>query len=213
MLDLKFIRENIEAVRQNCAHRNIKVDLDSFEALDHGRRTQIQNLEEIRRLQNETAQAMKEKLDKARRDELVAQGKELKERAQKAEEILYATQKQLDLIARQIPNMTHPDVPVGATEENNRELRRWGKPTEFDFPPLDHIEIGQKLDLIDFETGAKVSGQKFYYLKNEAVLLEQALINYALHTLRAQGFVPIMTPDLARAQTAPSLTSSSSPRP
>ena len=199
MLDLKFIRENIDAVRQNCVHRNIKVDLDSFEALDHGRRRQIQDLEEIRRLQNETAQAMKGKLDKDQREKLVAQGKELKDRAQKAEEILNATQKQLDQIARQIPNMTQPDVPVGETEEDNRELGRWGKPTEFDFPPLDHIEIGRRLDLIDFETGAKVVGQKFYYLKNEAVLLEQALINYALNALRAQGFVPIMTPDLARA--------------
>ena len=141
MLDLKFIRENIEAVRQNCAHRNIKVDLDSFEALDHGRRRQIQDLEEIRRLQNETAQVMKGKLDKGEREKLVAQGKELKDRAQKAEEVLNATQKQLDQIARQIPNMTQPDVPVGETEEDNRELGRWGKPTLFEVSVKDTTDM------------------------------------------------------------------------
>ncbi len=199
MLDIKFIRENLEAVRENCANRNVDVDLDRLVALDEERRSRIQSAEEIRREQNETAQAMKGKLPDAERAALIARGKELKERAQEADEALRAAQGELDELLRRVPNTTHPDAPISKGEEGNRELRRFGEPTQFDFQPLDHVQLGERLDLIDFEAGAKVAGQKFYYLKNEAVLLEQALINYALTLLTAEGFTPIMTPDLARA--------------
>jgi seryl-tRNA synthetase len=199
MLDLKFIRDNIDAVRTNCANRNVNVDLDAFLKLDEERRKSIQALEEVRRKQNETAAAMKDKQDDTRRAELIAVGKDLKAQALSLEEAARAAEEKLGAIARQIPNMTHPAAPVAATEDGNRELRRWGEPNKFGFKPLDHVELGEKLSLIDFDSGAKVTGQKFYYLKNEAVLLEQALICYALHLLRSKGFVPVMTPDLARA--------------
>lgn len=199
MLDLKYIRDNIEAVKKNSADRNLKIDLHSFLELDENRRKYIQLIEDIRRKQNENAQAMKAKMDDAKRVELIALGKDLKTQAASNEENLKNAESQLSDLVRQIPNMTHPDAPIAATEDGNREIRKWGKIPSFKFKPLDHVELGEKLDLIDFEAGAKVAGQKFYYLKNEAVLLEQALICYALNTLRPHGFVPVTTPDVARA--------------
>ncbi|HPW45902.1 MAG TPA: serine--tRNA ligase [bacterium] len=199
MLDLKFIRENLDAVRKNCADRNVRVDLARFTSLDEKRRTLIQGAEEIRREQNENAKSMKAKLSDQEKTALIEKGKELKQRAVDADAELAEVEKELDLLVREIPNMTHPSAPVAAGEEGNREIRRWGEPAKFSFKPLDHVQLGEKLDLIDFESGAKVAGQKFYYLKNEAVLLENALIAYALSILRRKGFVPIMTPDLARA--------------
>jgi seryl-tRNA synthetase len=200
MLDLKFIRENLDAVRRNCADRNLRIDLERFTELDEERRQSITALEEVRREQNETAAKMKGKLAAEEREKIIAQGKELKQRAQELEERQKAAESELDVLVRQIPNMTHPAAPVAATEDGNRELRRWGEPARFDFAALDHVVLGERLALIDFDAGARVAGQKFYYLKNEAVLLEQALIQYALHLLRREGFAPIMTPDVARAQ-------------
>ncbi len=198
MLDTKFIRDNLEAVRANCANRNVRVDLDRFIALEEERRAKITALEEIRRLQNETAEKMRGKMDQPERERLIALGRELKQQAQEADDAAKAAEASLTEIVRQIPNMTHPDSPVAKDESGNREIRKWGEPTRFDFKPLDHVQLGEKLELIDFDSGAKVTGQKFYYLKNEAVLLENALVAYSLHLLRAHGFVPIMTPDLAR---------------
>src|SRR6185503_1539404 len=104
-----------------------------------------------------------------------------------------------DAIVRAIPNMTHPDAPVGDSDQANRELKRGKhKPREFEFKPRDHVELAEKLDLIDFEAGAKVAGHGFYFLKNEAVLLELALQRYAIDLLIAEGFTPTITPDLAR---------------
>jgi seryl-tRNA synthetase len=199
MLDPKFIRDNLEAVRRNCLNRNVKVDLDEFQRIEEERRRLITGLEDIRKRQNETASRMKGKLSASEREGLVAAGRELKAREAEAEGRAQGVQSRFDALIRQIPNMTHPDAPVAATEAGNRELRRWGEPRSFGFKPKDHVEIGERLGLIDFDSGAKVAGQKFYYLKNEAVLLEQALVCYALHELRAEGFTPVMTPDLARA--------------
>jgi seryl-tRNA synthetase len=199
MLDLKFIRENFEAVQKNCRDRNVQVDLSLFLSLYEDRRAKIQGIDDIRRLQNENASAMKAKLSDAERKALIDRGKELKGEAQAAESAVKDVEARLYELVRQIPNMTHPDAPVASGEEGNREIRRWGSEKRLDFKPQDHVALGERLGLIDFESGAKVSGQKFYYLKNEAVLLEQALICYALHLLRGEGFVPIMTPDVAKA--------------
>lgn len=199
MLDLKFIKENIDAVRMNCANRNMSLDLGQFEELSDLRKKSISDLEDVRRDQNDNAKAMKAKLTDDERKALIEKGKELKAKASGLEDAAKKAEENLNELVRQIPNMTHPDSPVAAGEDGNRELRTWGEIPKFDFKPLDHVELGEKLDLIDFESGAKVAGQKFYYLKNEAVLLEQALICYALLLLRAEGFTPVMTPDLARA--------------
>lgn len=198
MLDLKFIRENLDAVKKNCLNRNVSVDIGGLLKLDDERRSLIIEVENIRREQNETAKAMKAKLGEEERSTFIAKGKNLKVHAQEIAESLGKAEANLEQLIRQIPNMTHPDAPIASTEEGNREISTWGKIPLFKFDPLDHVQLGEKHDLIDFESGAKVAGQKFYYLKNEAVLLEQALINYSLQTLIKEGFTPIATPDVAR---------------
>lgn len=200
MLDLKFVLSNVDAVKLNCRRRNIKVDVDRLLALDGERLSLLKRVEDIRRQQNENANAMKGKLPPSEREKLIATGRELKQAAADEETGLASLTKEVDALLRQIPNMTHPDSPVASSEEGNKEIRRNGEPAKFDFKPKDHVAIGKDLDLIDFETAATVSGQKFYYLKNEAVLLEFALIQYALDVLRKEGFAPIITPDLAREQ-------------
>jgi seryl-tRNA synthetase len=99
-----------------------------------------------------------------------------------------------------IPNMSHPSAPVGTTAEDNKVIRTWGEPRKFDFPAKDHVALAEALDLVDFDAGAAVAGQKFYFLKNEAVLLELALVNQAMGVLIREGYTPIITPDVARSE-------------
>jgi seryl-tRNA synthetase len=106
----------------------------------------------------------------------------------------------LETEARKIPNMAHPEAPVGKEDKDNLEVKRVGEPTRFDFEPADHVKLGQDLDIIDFDTATKVSGTKFYYLKNQGVFLELGLTRYALDILYKKGYAPFITPDLARME-------------
>lgn len=110
------------------------------------------------------------------------------------------TESNLKAVLNIIPNMTHPDAPVGLLAEDNKEIKHWGQPRKFDFTPKDHVALCDSLQLADFEAGASVAGQKFYYLKNEGALLELALVQYAMNTLVQEGFIPVITPDLARIE-------------
>jgi seryl-tRNA synthetase len=202
MLDLKYVVANVEAVRQNCRNRNVAPDViedvDRAVALEAERRTLLQSVEEIRRRQNEVAQATGKEREAAKRSELVEEGKRLKSEVAEEEERLRRLDSELLRRLRRIPNLTHPDAPVGQKEEDSRELRKRGTPRTFDFTPRDHVELGKDLDLIDFETAGKVTGNGFYFLKNDAVLLDLALQQFALQKLIESGFTPIVTPDLAR---------------
>lgn len=199
MLDLKFIRDNLDLVRKNCEERNVKIDFELFSSLEQERRRLIQSLEEFRQRQNQNANSMKQKLSDDERKRLIDVGKDLKSKATEIQAMLDKTEADLLAIAAEIPNLTHPDSPRSKTEDGNKELRRAGEIRNFDFKPLDHVELGNRLDLIDFETAAKVTGQKFYYLKNGAALLELALVQYAVELLVKKGFQPVVTPDLARS--------------
>ena len=202
MLDLKYVLANAEAVKQNCRDRNVAGDvlddLDKVVAIEGERKTLLQAVESVRRRQNEVAQATGKEKDPDKRAELVAEGKKLKTETADSEERL----KQLDFEVKsrlgRVPNLTHPDAPRGHSEDDSRELRKVGIPRQFDFKVKDHVEIGKALGLIDFESGAKVSGHGFYFLKGDAVLLDLALQQFALGKLVAKGFRPIVTPDLAR---------------
>jgi seryl-tRNA synthetase len=202
VLELKYIRENLDAVRENCRDRGLEVDLERLLALDERRRALIAEQQELREQRNALAQTMKGRKPS---DEERERGRQLKEREAPLSAELEQVELELRTLQRQVPNRTHPDVPVGEDDEDNLELRRFGEPTRFDFPPLDHVELGERHDLIDFEAGARVAGQKWYYLKNEAVLLEHALTRYALDFLRARGFTLFQTPDVARTEIADGL--------
>jgi seryl-tRNA synthetase len=199
MLDRKFILENVELVKRNCANRGVEVDVNRFVVLEHARKAKQVRLDERNRKANELARSIAEAADEAQREALKAEGRRLRKLAAEAREELDMITEELDALARCVPNLSHPDAPVGADETANRELFQGKTPRpQFDFQPRDHVELAEKLDLIDFEGGARVAGHGFYFLKNEMVLLELALQRYALDVLLAEGFSPTATPDLAR---------------
>lgn len=154
-------------------------------------------LNESNRLRNEHQKAGRRKLEADEREAHVTLGRRLKEETASIEERLFLAQAALRDHLAPLPNFVHPDSPVGG-EEDFRVMREVGEPPTFDFEPADHLDLGERLDLIDFDGGAKVAGQKFYYLKNEAVFLDLALQRYALDIVSEAGFVPHVTPDLAR---------------
>jgi seryl-tRNA synthetase len=202
MLDRKHVVANAEAVKQNCRNRNVPVDVledvDRVVALEGERRGLLQAVEEIRRRQNEVAQATGRERDPEKRAPLIDLGKRLKSEVAEEEDRLRRLDDEIEERLKRVPNLTHPDAPIGLSGDDSREIKKSGTPRTFDFKAKDHVELGKALDLIDFETGGKVSGTGFYFLKNDAVLLDLALQQFALHKLIARGFTPIITPDLAR---------------
>ena len=202
MLDPKFIRENLDHVKKNISDRSVEADPDRAVFLYEERNRIIQELEALRSKRNENAARMKKKPSPEERESLIAEGKRLKEQIPELEGKLSELEEALNQELKRIPNMAHPDAPVGGDEASNKEIRVLGSPTTFDFSPKDHVELGQALDIIDFDTATKVAGTKFYYLKNEAVFLEFALSRYAMDVLVRHGFTPTITPDIARQEVA-----------
>jgi seryl-tRNA synthetase len=200
MLDYRFIKENLAAVKENIKNRNMTADADLVVELFDKRTATVTELQKYQEKRNQNAAAMKQKLDSETRQKYIEEGKLIKEQVAEAEKRLSELEVQLEEAARQIPNMANPAVPIGKVDTENLEVKKVGTPRKFDFKPKDHVELGESLDLIDFDRGTKVSGPKFYYLKNEAVFLEQALIMYALNTLRRHGFTTFITPDVAREE-------------
>jgi len=202
VLDLRFIVENLETIRQNCRNRGVEVDLDALVRLDSERRVRLTERQSVQERRNKLAREIKGRKPS---DEERNLGKDLKERDAALEEELARTQGELAALHALVPNLTHPATPIGQGEDDNRELRVVGQVPKFGFHALDHVELAAKHDLIDFEAGAKVAGQKFYFLKNELVLLEQALVRFALDFLRKRKYTLFQTPDLARADVAAGL--------
>ena len=200
MLDYKFIKDNLEAVKENIKNRNMNADADKVVELYDKRTSLVTKQQDLQQKRNENAKAMKQKLDDEKRAELVNAGKKIKDDIQILEKELSQVEIALEDAARQIPNMMHPDAPIGKLDTENLEVKKVGTPRVFDFEIKDHVQLAEDLDLLDFDRGTKVSGPKFYYLKNEAVFLEQALIQYALNILRKHGFELFITPDVAREE-------------
>jgi len=200
MLDYKFIAENLQAVAANIADRFMKADAEAVARL-YAKRTELATgLQSLQQKRNTNADAMKGKMEQDARNALIEEGKKLKEEIAAAEAELETVEKDLVSEARKIPNMAHPDAPVGREDKDNLEVKKSGNIPKFDFEPADHVKLGQDLDIIDFDAGTKVSGTKFYYLKNEGVYLELGLIRYALDILQKKGFTPFITPDIAREE-------------
>ncbi|MCE9607134.1 MAG: serine--tRNA ligase [Planctomycetia bacterium] len=198
MLDRKYIVENAAAVKENCARRNSKADIDRFVEIEAKRRRMQQEIDELKRQANETAGKIG-KASPTERELLKAEGRQLRDRITAAETDMATLEAEVDTLQRSIPNMSHPAAPIGGDDQANLVVRHGAhEPPTLDFTPLDHVVLGEKLDLIDFEAGAKTTGHGFYFLKNEAVLLELALQQYAIQLLMGEGFTPMITPDLAR---------------
>lgn len=199
MLDRKFILDHLELVEKNCVQRGVCVDVPLFAKLENKRKELQKESEELNRRANEVSKSIGKAANEEQRNARREEGKSLREKNAEIARQLEKMEVELDILHRAIPNMTHPDAPIGEDDKANLECGRGKTPLpEFDFQPLDHVELGQKLDLIDFESGARVTGSGFYFLKNEAVLLELALQMYAMKLLRSEGFISMTTPDLAR---------------
>jgi len=200
MLEYKFIKDNLEAVKKNIADRYMNADADLVVALFDEKSALLREIEELRKQRNENALSMKGKLDPDARAAKIEEGKQLKEKIAELEARFADLESRLAVEGAKIPNMANPEAPRGKEDKDNLEIKRVGEPTKFDFEPKDHVQLGQDLDLIDFDTATRVSGTKFYYLKNEAVILEMALVRYVLDILMKKGFTLFQTPDIARTE-------------
>ena len=200
MLDLKYIRDNLEQIVENTKNRQVDANPKRVAELYDRRNQLLQETEALRHRRNLNAQAMKQKVEPDKRQLLIEEGKSIKGQIADLEQTLERLTAELNGELVKVPNLSHPEAPVGKGEEDNREIRRWGKAPNFSFPAKDHLQLAQELDLIDFESAARVSGPKFYYLKNEAVHLELALTRYALDILQGEGFMPTITPDIAKEE-------------
>lgn len=201
MLDRKFIVENAEAVKKNCAARGARVDVDKLIELELLRKAKQNDAQELNRQANETSKHIGNAKSAAEREELKERGRRLREQKDAAQTEHDVLDAQIAELQAQIPNQTHPAAPVGADDTANRQVSLGKTPVRrFDFKPRDHVELGKSLDLIDFEAGARVAGAGFYFLRNEAVLLDLALQQFAIQQLVARGFTPVSTPDIAHSQ-------------
>ncbi len=202
MLDIKFIKEHLEQVKKNITDRNMVADADLVVKLYDEKTTLQQKLDSLRQQRNENAAKMKGKLEQDVRNALIAEGKKLKEDIAAIEKEFEEAEKAFKVAMMDIPNMAHPDAPIGKEDKENLEVKKWGNIPQFDFQPKDHVELCEALDLVDFETATRVSGTKFYYLKNEAVILELALTRYVMDIIMKEGFTPFITPDVAKEEVA-----------
>ena len=197
MLDPRCLADRRDEIVESCRRRGVSADVDAAVAAYQGVAALQTELNELNRRRNEHQTRGVGRHPPAEREEHVAEGRRLKDEVASAEGRLADAQVALSDRLADLPNFVHPQAPVGG-EDDFRELRRVGTPRDFDFAPLDHLALGERLELFDFEAGAKVTGQKFYYLKNAAVLLELALQRLALDIVIEEGFTPFSTPDLAR---------------
>ena len=193
MLDIAFIRANKELIKQNTANRLATVDIDQLLNLDEAWRKQELIIQELRAQRNKTS---KSKPGEAEIKEMKKIGEQIAA-MESEQKIVEESVKNLLLI---VPNLSHPEVVMSDNDEKNPIMEQVGKIPHFNFTVKDHVELAEMHDLIDFERGTKVTGAKFYYLKNELVLLSQALNRYALEIAMKHGFVPMITPDLARTE-------------
>lgn len=199
MLDRKFILANVDAVKTNCRNRHVPEQVDRLVELEATRREKLKEVEEFNRQANAVAKTIGKARDDEEREARKEEGRRLREQKDAAQQEHDRIEAEVLEIQMQIPNMAHPDAPVGEDDKANLELGRGQHvPPQFSFEPRDHLEIGQKWDWIDFEAGARTTGAGFYFLKGDLVLLDLAIQQYAVRQLAERGFVPTITPDLAQ---------------
>jgi seryl-tRNA synthetase len=197
MIDLRLLREDLDSVRAAYAKRGGVKGLDEVIAADASYRQILGEVEELRAEQNRASKA----IGKAAPDDrpaAIAEAKELSDRLKELEPALEAAQSALDGLAAHLPNLPHSSVPEGLSEDDNVVEREVGERKDFDFEAKDHVELGESLGLFDSERGAKTSGSRFVYLTGNGVLLELALVRFALERLGERGFKPMAPPLLVR---------------
>lgn len=198
MLDIKFIRENKELVRDAARKKHIDFNVEKLLDLDETRRKLIQETEEFRAEQNVVSERISKIKDEKDKAELIDEMRIFKEKFAQKEKELKTANEQWQNLMLQVPNIPDLSVPEGDSDQDNKEIRKWGELPNFEFEIKDHIELMKSLDLVDFERGTKVSGFRGYFLKNEAATLSMALWQWALDEWAKKGFELFLVPALAK---------------
>ena len=200
MIDVKELKTRYDEIAKNIKDRYMNVDLDKIVKDQEERAALLLEVENLRSKRNETAQKMKQKLDNETRQLYIQEGKEIKEALAEKEARLTVLDEQFKKEVMTIPNYASPEAPIGKEDKDSLAIKFYGEPTRFSFKAKDHVQLGEELDILDFDKGAKVSGQKFYYIKNKAVILQMALERYAMDIVVKHGFTPFITPDVAKEE-------------
>jgi len=194
MLDIKFIRENPKKVKDSCKKKGVKCDIDNLLKIDEKKRKLQTELETISAQKNKASKKIAEGNKK-----IIAEMKKIDKKGDNLKKELKKIEKEFNELMYQVPNVMADDVPEGKDEKDNKVLRKWGQIPKFDFKIKDHLELGEKLDIIDVKRASKISGSRFNYLKNQAVLLEFALIRFTFDNLLKQRFIPIIPPVMMKS--------------
>lgn len=197
MLDPKLIRENPKLVEKKALEKGIKINIDHICELDARFRKIDLLVQKLREERNRLAKAASSVVNK---EKAIGKGREIREKLEKEERALNDLREEYQKVLLTIPNLTKDDVKVGKDESENEVIKKYGTPTKFEFQPKDHLELGETLGIIDVKSAAKVSGPRFAYLKNDGVLLELALKQFAFDTLTKEGFTPIIPPVLIKKE-------------
>ncbi|MCA9355670.1 serine--tRNA ligase [Candidatus Kaiserbacteria bacterium] len=198
MLDIKFIRENIDLVKMAAKKKKSSVDLDDLVKVDDLRREITQRLEDKRAEQNRVSEGIPRAGDEVARQKLIAEMQTLKAEIQKDEEDLKPVVGKWQSLMLQVPNIPDMSVPDGDSDKDNEEVKVWGNKTKFSFQAKDHVELMTKYGMVDFERGAKVHGFRGYYLLGDGARLSWAIWNYANQFFQEKGFVPVIPPTIVR---------------
>lgn len=197
MLDIKFIRENLENIKEVAKNKNIILDIDFLLEIDQKRLENIQLIEQLKAEKNKLNELLP-RADAEEKKQLLEQAKNVKEKLSQIEPEYFQIKKSFDELMVKVPNIVSADTPIGKSDEENVEIERNGKIPEFSFAVKDHIQIGKDLDILDLEKGAKVAGYRGYYVKNEGVSLIMALMMYATNKMIEKGYMPMIPPTLVK---------------
>jgi len=194
MLDIKFIRENKKEVQEAAKNKLLDLDVDKLLSLDERRLTLLQEIEELNAQKNN----INDEIAKSdNREPIIAKAKKIKHKLSELEPEYKKVKKEYDNLMVKVPTVPSKDTPIGETEKDNKVIFESKKPS-FDFKPKDHIELCEALDIVDFDRGAKISGYRGYYLKNEGAMMVMAMMQYAFQKMISKGYLPMIPPTLAK---------------
>lgn len=199
MLDIGFIRNNPEIIKEGIRKKKLDMDVDELLAVDEEMRSVKSEVESLRAERNRLTKEIP-KLQGDRKNEAAARVRSIKGDLSESEPKLRDLERRFEELMLRVPNPPLPEVPEGETDDDNVEVRSFGTPPQFDFPPKDHLELAEALDILDIPRAVKFAGARMYVLKNEGALLELALFRFALDHLVSRGFQPMIVPQLVRRE-------------
>lgn len=201
MLDIKFVRDHMDMLEDALRKRHADIPLSDFAGMEERRRHLIREVEELRSRRNTVSEEIG-RMKKAKQDaeEMISKMKELSEQIRSLDEELASIEQQINGFLLIVPNIPHESVPVGRDETENVELRRWGQPRDFDFPPLNHWDIAERLGIIDFDRASKIAGARFSLMRGLGARLERALMNFMLDLNTSKGYVEVFPPILVNRE-------------